>query len=331
VGETTSQSVDTTKARYLKSYQARRTFNGDIQFPPEVPGVCDAIDVHCHAHEGQQDALALAKHASRNGMRGILFKTIVGRQCPADATRQLQEDLNRWSESEGVPPIACWAGYMSDSDGPPTAQKVREQLDSGVTAIWMPVTMHPNTLSKVGFLDNSQEPNEAIPWEQALKVGYYLLSESGKLKREIREIIRIVADRGAALFFGHATHPEIFAMAEEVNRLRFPRAVIDHPFSPFVDLSAEQMRQLGEAGIFLNFTYDELSPLLGVDPYRMYQAIRTVGIEHTLLSSDAGEPLFPNSVECIRLIRAYMQAFGLCEKEIQRVSCVNPGALVGYD
>ncbi len=63
----------------------------------------------------------------------------------------------------------------------------------------------------------------------------------------------------------------------------------------------------------------------------MYQAIRTVGIEHTLLSSDAGEPLFPNSVECIRLIRAYMQAFGLCEKEIQRVSCVNPGALVGYD
>ena len=61
------------------------------------------------------------------------------------------------------------------------------------------------------------------------------------------------------------------------------------------------------------------------------KGVNVVQEEHTLLSSDAGEPLFPNSVECIRLIRAYMQAFGLCEKEIQRVSCVNPGALVGYD
>ena len=108
-----TETVDLPDARYVKSYAARLTYKGEIQYPPEVPGVQDAIDVHCHAHEGQQDALALAKHASRNGMRGILFKTIAGRDKPAYSIRKLQNQLNQWCEIEGISPITCWAGYLS--------------------------------------------------------------------------------------------------------------------------------------------------------------------------------------------------------------------------
>ena len=200
----------------------------------------------------------------------------------------------------------------------------------------MPTAMHANTLSKVGgrkiWWDSSANPEElteAMSWEEALKVEHYLLDDYGRLKHEIQEIIHIIADHDAALFFAHATHAEIFAMAEEVDKLKFKRAVVDHPFSPFVDLSVEQMQQLAGANITLNFTYDELSPLLGVDPYMMYQAIRSVGVEHVTLSSDAGESLFPNSAECIRQIHAYMQAFGLSDEEVHRVSTVNPGFIVG--
>ena len=326
-----------TKERYIKSYEIRRAYKGHVQYPPEVPGVEDAIDIHCHAHEGQQDALAVAKHAAKNGMAGILFKTIVGRRRPAEAVSKVQEELNRWCEVEKIQPITCWAGYnVADRIEPPSPAGVRERLESGVRAIWMPVAMHANTLSKVGgrksWWDSSADPHDltpALPWEEALKVGHYLIDGDGKLKPDIREIIRMVADRGAALFFAHATHPEIFAMAEEVDKLGFKRAVVDHPFSPFVDLSIEQMQQLARAGIYMNFTYDELSPLLGVDPFRMYQAIRAVGVEHVTLSSDAGEPLFPNSVEAIRLIRAYMSAFGLSDEEIRRVSSTNPAIVCG--
>ncbi len=325
----TTETLDSPKTRYVKSYAARLAYKSETQYPPEIPGVRNAIDVHCHAHEGQQDALALAKYASRNGMSGILYKTITGRNRPARTCQRLRDELIQWCESEKISPVTCWAGYMTDCAGPPSAQTVRDQLQTGVKAVWMPVTMHANTLSKVGFLDNSRKPNGALPWEEALKVGHYLLDNRGRLKQEIREIMRIVADCEAALFFGHATHLEIFAMAEEVDKLGFKRAVVDHPFSPFVDLSVEQMQRLAHVGIYLNFTYDELSPLLGVDPYTMYQAIRILGPEHVILSSDGGDPLFPNSVECIRLIRAYMQAFGLSDKEIHQVSTVNPGTVVG--
>ncbi len=326
-----TETVDLPNARYIKSYAARLTYKGEIQYPPEVPGVQDAIDIHCHAHEGQQDALALAKHASRNGMRGILFKTIAGRDRPAHLIRQLQNQLNQWCEIEEISPITCWAGYLTDSGGPPSAKNVRDQLKTGVKAIWMPVTMHANTLSKIGFLDNHDGRCGALPWEEALKVGHYLLDSRGRLKEEIQEIIRIVADSNAALFFGHPTHSEILAMAEEVYKAGCTQAVVDHPFSPFLDLSIEQIQQIAQAGVYLNFTYDEISPLIGVDPYRIYQTIKTVGPEHVILSSDAGDPLFPNSVECIRLIRAHMRAFGLTDEEIYRVSTINPGAAVGME
>ena len=333
----TEVESDPTKARYLTSYVARRAYQDAIQYPPDVPGVEGAIDIHCHAHEGQQDALALAKHASKSRMRGILYKTIVGRSRPAEAVRRVKAALDDWCEAEGVTPIDCWAGYnVAHTAKPPSVEATREQLDDGVAAVWMPVAMHANTLNKVGgrriWWDPSADKTDNTPplaWDEALKVGHYLLDEHGKLKPEIREIFRLIADYDRAVFFAHATHPEIEAMAEEVDKLGITRAVVDHPFSPFVDLSVEQMQQLARVGVFLNFTYDELSPLLGVDPMRMYKAIRAIGVEHVTLSSDAGEPLFPNSVEAIRQIRAYMRAFGLSDDEVHQVSCVNPGKVVG--
>ena len=109
----------------------------------------------------------------------------------------------------------------------------------------------------------------------------------------------------------------------------YRRAVIDHPFSPFIDLSVEQMQTLARAGIYLNFTYDELSPLLGVDPLKMCQAIQAIGVEQVTLSSDAGEPLFPNSVEAMRLVRSFMRAFGLTDEELYTVCCANPARVLG--
>jgi hypothetical protein len=328
---------DPTKSRYVKSYAIRRAYSEEIQCPPNVPGVKDAIDIHCHAHEGQQDALSLAQHASKQGMRGILYKTIVGRANPFGAVQRVQEALDRWCDAEGVEPIKCWAGYnVAPTGKPPSVAETREQLEAGVVGVWMPVAMHANTLNQVGgkplWWGESKNPYEQVPpmpWDEALRRGHYLLDEHGNLKPEIREIIHLVAGYGRALCFAHATQNEIFAMAEACNKVGLTRAFADHPFSPFVDLSVEQMKELAGLGAYLNFTFDEISPLLGVDPYRMYQAIREVGVEHCTLSSDAGEPLFPNSVECMRLMRAYMRAFGLNEDELRQLTVTNPRAIVG--
>ena len=157
-----------------------------------------------------------------------------------------------------------------------------------------------------------------------------MLDEQGNLKPFYDELIRLVAGlRRVALFFGHATHPEIEVVAALLDRLDFKRGMIDHPFSPFVDLTVDMMRELATAGIRFNFTFDELSPLLGVDPFEMHAAIEAVGVEHFTLSSDAGEALLPNSVEAMRLMRAYMAAFGATEADLRMMCTVNPAEIAG--
>jgi hypothetical protein len=338
--ESQNHNATPTLERCVTSYPARRAFRPGVVYPPSVPGVENAIDIHCHAHEGQQDALALAKLASESRMKGILFKTIgaiSGEYRPCAAMRKVAEELDRWGEAVGVEPIKCWAGYGVTMDNkPPSLEKLRRNLDEGVAGVWLPVFNSANTYNKIGaktrWIDPSAGPDDhtaPMSWTEALRHGEYMLDERGRLKPLYEDMVRMVAERNVALFFGHTTHQETFALAELVDKLGFTRAVIDHPFSPFVDLTVEQMKQLAHVGIVMNFTYDELSPLLGVDPKKMYDAIRAVGPEHVTLSSDAGEPLFPHSVECMRLMANYMSAFGLTKAEIQMVCSTNPARLVG--
>lgn len=325
--------------RSVTSYHARRRYAPGVVRSPEQPGVEGTIDIHCHAHEGQQDALAIAQYASQCGMQGLLYKSIIGRPNVVDAIGRIRASLEDWCAAGGYTPCMLWAGCSVVRRGKPfSADFVRKQIESGVTAVWMPNNTHANTYLQVGgkpiWWDANADPKAHIgpmPWEKALEVGDYLLDDSGHLLREAEEMFRIANDLDAAVFFGHATHREIYAMAELVERLGFRRAVIDHPFSPFVNLSATQMKEMADIGITLNFTYDELSPLLGIDPQAMYNAIRHIGVEHCTLSSDAGEPLLPNTVESMRLIRSYMEAFGMNKDELYTLCTLNPAKVVGLE
>jgi Family of unknown function (DUF6282) len=326
-----------TQERCVTSYAARTQYKPGEVHPPHIK-VRDAIDIHCHAHEGQQNPYDLARRASLAEMKGILFKSVSG-DDPAKSVRDVQDDVNRWAEREGVEPIKCWAGYICgrQTTAPVSAKTVREMISHGVVAIWLPVFNHAITLSTVGTYRRTVEGGNAngwhgpLPWDKAVALGHYNLTDDGELKPEVKEIVRICADRDVALFFGHATHKEIYKLAEEVDKVGLKRAVIDHPFSPFLNVSPEMMKELSPVGILFNFTWDELSPLLGVDPQIMYNTIRAVGVEHFTLSSDAGEPLFPDSVEAMRLVRGYMEAFGLTSDELYTVCTRNPARVVGLE
>ncbi|HEV8721728.1 MAG TPA: DUF6282 family protein [Candidatus Binatia bacterium] len=325
-----------THERCVTSYAARTQYKPGTVHPPHIK-VKDAIDIHCHAHEGQQDAFDLARRASLAEMKGLLFKSIPG-EDPAKAVRDVQEDVNRWSDKEGVKPIMCWAGYVCGRQtAPVSAKTVSSMIDGGVRAIWLPVFNHAITLSTVGTYRRTIEGSNAngwhgpLPWDEAITLGHYNLNDNGELKTEVKEIVRICADRNVALFFGHATHKEIYKLAEEAGKVGLKRAVIDHPYSPFLNVSPQMMKELSPVGILFNFTWDELSPLLGVDPQIMYNTIREVGPEHFTLSSDAGEPLFPDSVEAMRLVRGYMEAFGLNKDELYTVCTRNPAKVVGLE
>ena len=74
------------------------------------------------------------------------------------------------------------------------------------------------------WMDPNGDPKGHTPplsWEEALKYGHYMLDERGKLKPFYADVVRMVADADVALFFGHATHREIDALAEMIDRVGY--------------------------------------------------------------------------------------------------------------
>lgn len=332
---------ESTQDRFLGTYRARMGFRGAPLRPPSIEGVEGAVDIHCHAHEGQQDALAVAKLASAAGMGGLLFKSIVGMNRPdaptaAAAVRGVERALGEWAEETETEPVRVWSGWIAtDLRGATVPEAAKANLADGVSAVWMPVFRSANTLNKVGgplaWWGESDDPkawSDPLPWEKALRVGTYTLDDHGRLKPEYREVFAMIADHDVLVSLAHGTHDEIYAMADEVRDRGITKAVIDHPFSPFIDLSLDQMKELAAAGIHLNFTYDEISPLLGVDPARMAATIAELPLDRVTLSSDAGEPLFPNTVEALRLLHAHMRAFGMSAEQVRIAGSVNPERLM---
>src|SRR3989442_11140082 len=88
----------------------------------------------------------------------------------------------------------------------------------------------------------------------------YVLDDHGRLLPAIRDTVRLCADHGVALSFGHLSPQEMDAMAEEVGAIGYTRAFIDHPFSEVFEFDVPTMKRWAEAGVRLALTWGELSP-----------------------------------------------------------------------
>jgi hypothetical protein len=318
--------------RVRRAYEVR--FGTSFEpFSPEQPQLDGMVDVHAHGHAGQQDPLAVSRLATQAGMAGILWKTIGSPRAPWVAFAELREALARWAEAAGTAPVALAFGAMTEPPfGGPTLERAREAVTRGAAAIWLPVITNVNSLTKVGAPGAfAGAPGYLPPMseEQARAMGGVSLFEGGHLRQDIVDVLHYVADQDVALFFGHASPREALALAEEVERIGFRKAVVDHPFSPIIDLDLPHLRQLAAAGVYLNWTYDELSPLLGVDPQDVVAAIQAVGAEHCLLSSDAGDPVLPHSVESMRLLATTLECYGLPRSAVRRMATANPAQIMG--
>jgi dihydroorotase-like cyclic amidohydrolase len=297
-----------------------------------------AIDLHVHAQPGTEDALDIAKSASLAKMGGVVFKNLPRHQPLWDEYQGVVDELSRWAETADVEPVTCFFGAQTDPQyGGLSVETVRAAIDHGARVVWCPVLTSAHSIHRVGAprralngIDSAEEVVWPLPWEEARKYGQYLIGEDeATLKPEVRDILHLAADRGVAVSFAHSSKPEMQALAEECSRIGYRQAFIDHPYGPQVGLEFDDLAPFARAGIHFNFTYDEISPLLGVDPKAMMDAIRAIGPEHFTLSSDGGNPLLPGAVVALFTLIRYARAYGMTEDEITLMTATNPAEVLG--
>jgi hypothetical protein len=310
--------------RVIRSYEARYSLGANKAVMNDLT---DAIDVHAHARGGdEEDPLHAAQKATRAGMQAILYKSISpGR--PWEVARKLQDDVDRWAEREGLRPVKCLSAWVIGIPLKPIDfAEIREAVEGGVTGMWMPPVTSAWSIFRLGgrgvWFDKARRYDDPVPplaWEEARKTGVYALDEHGGLLPAIRDTVRLCADHGVTLSFGHLSPQEMDALADAMHALGSRRAFIDHPFSEVFEFDVPRMKRWAAAGVGFALTWDELSPLLGVDPQDMVGTIRAVGPEHFMLSSDAGIPILPETVEAYRLLAAMLRAYGMTETEMRQL------------
>jgi microsomal dipeptidase-like Zn-dependent dipeptidase len=99
---------------------------------------------------------------------------------------------------------------------------------------------------------------------------------------------------------------------------------------PPIKMSPAEMKEAAKEGAFIEFVYNEvIGPRSVVSLADCAAAIRAVGIDHCVLSSDLGQPHNPLHLEGLEILFAELRKEGFAVADIERMSKQNPAELLG--
>lgn len=157
-----------------------------------------------------------------------------------------------------------------------------------------------------------------------------LLEESGKLRKEVFEIISIVKRHDIALATGHISHPETFALVKAANQAGVSKMIITHVTFPTTFYTIEEQKQLVGLGAYME--HCATTHLLNkVDFSTVATQIKAIGPERVFLSTDLGQPANPYPDEGLRYFAEQLYKVGFSASDIRMMVSENPRMLTTAD
>jgi microsomal dipeptidase-like Zn-dependent dipeptidase len=106
--------------------------------------------------------------------------------------------------------------------------------------------------------------------------------------------------------------------------------VVTHAMLRPTHMSNEQMLEAANTGAYIEFVYNGLISAGKQDDFGDYaKAIRYVGVNHCILSSDMGQPGNPLHTDGLVAFYAGLREQGFTQAEIDRMAKQNPERLIG--
>ncbi|MFC1934417.1 DUF6282 family protein [Chloroflexota bacterium] len=273
-----------------------------------------SIDMHCHhgpdfMRERSVDALQAVRQGEEAGMKAIVLKSHVYPTAPL-----------AYIANQIVSNITVFGSICLDFEvGGLNTHALEASAKLGAKIVWMPTISSANDHNKRGLT----EP------------GITIFDEEGNLLPVVGEILDIVKSHQMILATGHISTSEAFALVDEARRKGVSKIVATHPLLEEVGahLSLEEQQRMAEKGAFIECCIAEIMPgsLARVDAMKIVEAVRAVGAEHCILSTDLGQATNPAPAEGMRVGIAVMLQCGLTEKEIELLVKVNPAKLLDLD
>lgn len=269
-----------------------------------------AIDIHVHSDPDNVprsiDAIDVAKLSKARGMRGIVLKNHY------DPTAGLA-----FLARKDVPGLEVFGGIdLNLTFGGMNANAVEHmtQVAGGWGRIvWM------STFDAENQVRYSKENRPSVS-----------VARNGELLPETKGVIAAIAKHNLVMATGHVSPAEGLLLLQEGRRQGVTRMVVTHAMNAPVLMDVRQMREAGGLGAFIEFVGGSLTTAdapARLD--RFANAIRMIGPEFCILSSDLGQrgnALPPDGFAAFLLA---MRARGFTEQDVARMSKQNPARLLG--
>ena len=263
-----------------------------------------AIDMHAHSDpDGTArsiDAIDLAKLAKGRGMRAIVLKNHY------EPTASLAYIVRK-----EVPGIEVFGGISLDL----TVGGVNP-----AAVEWM--TKVKGGLGKVVWLPTFDSENQAAPAGRP----FASVVRDGVVTQEVGQVIALAAKNHLVLETGHSSPAEALIIIREAKKQGVENVMVTHAMSTPVNMSIADMQAAAKLGAYLELVW--VRP--GSEAAAQYvKAIRAVGPEYIVLSSDLGQANNPVHPEGLLAMYQYLVSQGISVGEIDRMAKVNPAKLLG--
>lgn len=268
------------------------------------------IDIHVHAAPDSTprsiDAIGVARMAKARGMRGLVFKS---HYEPTASMAYLIRQVVPGLEVFGGIDLNLTVGGMN-----PSAVEHMADITGGYGRfVWMSTY---DSEAQVRY-DHENRP-------------FVRVSRNGQLLPETKQVIAVIAKHHLVMATGHNSAEDDLLLIRESRAQGVQRMVVTHAMVAPIHMSVPQMQEAAKMGAYVEFTYLGLIGKTREFSMADYaRAIRAIGVDHCILSSDMGQPGNPVHPDAMEAFIKGMREQGFSPAEIDKMTKANPARLLG--
>ena len=198
---------------------------------------------------------------------------------------------------------------------------VEAALRMGARVVWMPTLDSACHRAAFGFGGGFLAQSSGLETQGE---GITIVQD-GRLMAEVREVMALVKQHGAALATGHVSFEEIRALVTEAGAQDFRKLILTHPYDKAPGLSLEQVVALARPHVFIEFVFCSITPSWRfTDAATIAHCITTLGPARFVISSDGGQAHNPMPADGYRQFVGALHAEGIAAGDF-RVMCRDNG------
>ena len=268
------------------------------------------------------DDIDLAKEFLARGLAGFVLKS---HYFPTAERAQVV--------TKAVPGIRAYGAIaLNHSIGGLNPVAVELAGRSGAKIVWMPTVDAANETAGRPGGANKKLPFWAQIQLELAATGINpppmtVLDEAGKLTGVARTCLELIRKYDMILATGHLGKREIFALVETAREMKLRKVIVTHAEFPSQNFTADEQLELAGGGAFIEHCFTTMHT--GKASWEgVFDAIRKVGVERCILSTDLGQTINPAVSGGFAMFAQTLIEAGFTVAEVRHMAVVNPAALV---